>query len=67
MFRLIPPADQQELPLRMLFHPVSDGLFFAPVKRTAFADLSPLCWTTPAMSTSSRGRGWDFASAWQTT
>jgi hypothetical protein len=27
MYRLVHPGDQQELPMRMLFHPLSDGVY----------------------------------------
>lgn len=39
MYRLIHPADQQELPLRMLFHPVSDGIFLRACEADSFRGL----------------------------
>lgn len=39
MFRLIHPADQQELPLRMLFHPVGDGVFLRACEADSFRGL----------------------------
>jgi hypothetical protein len=39
MFRLIHPADRQELPLRMLFHPAEDGIFFRACEADSFRGL----------------------------
>jgi len=39
MFRLIHPADQQELPLRMLFHPIGDGVFLRACEADSFRGL----------------------------
>jgi hypothetical protein len=39
MYRPIHPADQQELPLRMLFHPVGDGVFLRGCEADSFRGL----------------------------
>ena len=39
MYRLVHPADRQELPLRMLFHPVSDELFLRACEADGFRGL----------------------------
>ncbi len=39
MYRLIHPADQQELPLRMLFHPIGDGVFLRACEADSFRGL----------------------------
>ncbi len=39
MYRLVHPADRQELPLRMLFHPVGDGAFLRAVEADGFRGL----------------------------
>src|SRR5260370_42404514 len=39
MFRLIHPAGQQELPLRMLFHPVGEGIFLRACEADSFRGL----------------------------
>ena len=39
MYRPIHPADQQELPLRMLFHPVGDGVFLRGCEADSFRSL----------------------------
>jgi len=39
VYRLIDPADQQELPLRMLFHPVSEGIFLRACEADSFRGL----------------------------
>jgi hypothetical protein len=39
MFRLIHPADRQELPLRMLFHPAEDGIFLRACEADGFRGL----------------------------
>jgi len=39
VYRLIHPADQQELPLRMLFHPIGEGLFLRSCEADSFRGL----------------------------
>jgi hypothetical protein len=39
MFRLIHPADQQELPFRMLFHPEGEGIFLRACEADSFRGL----------------------------
>jgi hypothetical protein len=39
MYRLIHPSDRQELPRRMLFHPVGDGVFLRGCEAATFRGL----------------------------
>ena len=39
MYRSVRPADQQELPFRMLFHPVGDGVFLRGCEADSFRGL----------------------------
>jgi hypothetical protein len=39
MYRLIHPSDRQELPLRMLFHPVSEGVYLRACEANSFRGL----------------------------
>jgi len=39
MYRLVHPADRQELPLRMLFHPVRNDLFLRACEADGFRGL----------------------------
>jgi hypothetical protein len=39
MYRLIHPGEQQELPLRMLFHPAGDGVYLEACEADSFRAL----------------------------
>jgi hypothetical protein len=39
MYRLIHPADRHELPVRMLFHPIGEGLFLRGCEADSFRGL----------------------------
>ena len=39
MYRLIAPEDPQELPLRMLFHHVGEGIYLSACEANSFRDL----------------------------
>ena len=64
MFRLIHPADRQELPLRMLFHPAEDGIFFRACEADSFRGLvAALLDDAGGQKNSSRARGADILTA----
>src|ERR1700730_17010074 len=48
MYRQVHPADQQELPLRMLFHPVGDGAFLRGCEADSFRGLVAALLDDPA-------------------
>ncbi len=48
MYRLIHPGDPQELPLRMLFHPVEEGVFNKACEADSFRGLVAALLDDPA-------------------
>jgi len=48
MYRLVHPDDRQELPLRMLFHPVGDGVYLRACEADGFRGLVAVLLDDPA-------------------
>lgn len=55
MYRLVHPADRQELPLRMLFHPVANDLFLRACEADGFRGLVGALLDDPGYETASAG------------
>lgn len=54
MYRLIHPGDPQELPLRMLFHPVGEGVFNKACEADSFRGLVAALLDDPAYETATQ-------------
>ena len=48
MFRLVQPADHQEQPLRMLFHPLGEGIYLRACEADSFRGLVAALLDDPA-------------------